>query len=163
MQDAVADIVVLLRNAFAGTDITTFYNGEPDDIPNFNLPCIVVTKKTDTTTLGATGFDVVKEQLTIKVVLNKADDLGDGVQQENLTERRIRDYIDKRAENGDYEVATIKGALRRNLHFGTTPKRRISNDVTVEIGTLLRPNDLITAEGHVGVTVTTNINVMNRS
>ncbi|MBV1778678.1 hypothetical protein KRR55_06070 [Paeniglutamicibacter sp. ABSL32-1] len=154
-QDNVQRVLNLMKSTF-GSEFTTYYDGEPEVIPLFNLPCIIVTQTSDTTAEAAMGQDDIEDTITVKVVLNKKDDWnGDKVDPLNMTERKIRDYIGKRDEKtGNYEPRTVKGALRKdlledveavaptmNVEYGINP-RAVGEDSETQYANL-------TAEGHV--------------
>ncbi|MFJ6416472.1 hypothetical protein [Paeniglutamicibacter sp. NPDC091659] len=155
-QDNVQRVLNLMKTTF-GSEFKTYYDGEPEVIPLFNLPCIIVTQTSDTTTEGAQGQDDVEDTITVKVVLNKKDDWnGDKVDPLNMTERKIRDYVGKRDKvTGNYEPQTVKGALRKelladdveavaptmNVEYGINP-RAVGEDTKTQYA-------IRTAEGHV--------------
>jgi len=158
-QDSVERIVELMESTFTfGGDgiYKTIYSGEPEQIPAFNLPAIIVTETSDTTEAGAFAQDDVTEQITIKVVYNSQDDYsngtqggdGKGVDPKNLTETKIRKAINARdPETGHYLSTSIKGALRSlQTPDGTT---EVGELIQVEIGIQPRANGLLTSEGHV--------------
>ena len=154
-QDSVQAVLNLMRSTF-GEEFTTYYDGEPEVIPLFNLPCIIVTQTSDATTEGAQAQDDIEDTITVKVVLNKKDDWdGDKVNPLNMTERKIRNYIGERdKKTGNYLERTVKGALRKDLLEGV---EAVAPTMNVEYGinaraigedTKTQYADL-TAEGHV--------------
>jgi hypothetical protein len=154
-EDNVVRVLNLMRTTF-GEEFKTYYDGEPEVIPLFNLPAIIVTLTTDDTTEGSMGQDDVEDHITVKVVLNKKDDWdGDKVNPLNMTERKIRDYIGRRdQETGNYDPHTVKGAIRKDLLAGV---EEVAATMTVEYG--INPRAIgsskdteyadLTAEGHV--------------
>lgn len=157
--DSVQRVLNLMKSTF-GEEFRTYYDGEPEVIPMFNLPCIIVTQTSDTTQEESMGQDKVEDSITVKVVLNKMDDWdGDKVNPLNMTERKIRDFIGKRDdEEGNFEPRTVKGALRSNLLEDVEAVAHLMN---VEYGINPRavgPNEktqyaTLTAEGHVTFTI----------
>lgn len=153
--DSVSLILDAMRDTF-GSTFATYYDGEPEAIPLFNLPALIVTQPGDDTTEGAIHQDDVSDRLTVKVVLNKQDDFGTDVDPLNLTERRLRDFIGKRdLTTGMYDTKTVKYAIRTTALANVTA---IGGDVTVEYGIMPRPAlgegyAVLTAEGHVSFTV----------
>jgi hypothetical protein len=151
-EDNVQRMIVLMKDTF-GESFKTYYDGDPEAIPLFNLPAIIVTQTSDETQEGAMSQDDVEDRLTIKVVLNKRDDwTGDRVDPLNMTERKIRDFIAARdPQTGRYADQTVKKALRHHALDGVTA---LANSMTVEYGINPRvaPSDGfadLTAEGHV--------------
>lgn len=151
-EETVVKVIDLLKKTF-GSEFKKYYNGEPEAIPLFDLPCIVVTQTTDDTTEAAQGEDDVTDQITVKVILNKKEDWdANRVSELNTTESRIRTYIAKRdPKSGDYGERTVKGALRKNLLDGViarAPQMNIEYGINPRIAPTSEYADL-TAEGHV--------------
>lgn len=156
--DSVQLVLDAMREAF-GHEFKTYYDGDPEAIPVFNLPALIVTQTNDETAEGAFGQDDVVDQLTIKLVLNKRDDFTTKLDPLNTTERRLRDYVGKKnSETGRYEERTVKYALRHAALEGVTA---IGNSITVEYGLTPRTGltdsntltDLLTAEAHINLAV----------
>lgn len=153
--DSVQLVLDAMRATF-GAEFTTYYDGDPEAIPVFNLPALIVTQTSDETTEGAMGQDDVTDQITIKLVLNKRDDFTTTLDPLNTTERRLRDYVGKKSrETGLYQERTVKHALRNNIALqGITA---IANSMNVEYGLTPRvgltksntQEELLTAEAHV--------------
>lgn len=150
-----------MKDTFADT-FKTYYDGDPEAIPLFNLPCIIVTQTTDETEEGAFAQDDVADTLTIKVVLDKREDWdGDKVNPNNMTERRIRNYIGARDPvTGLYDPRTVKSAVRSFLLDKVTavaPKMSINYGINLRE----RPNEGyagLTAEGHVTFDIQYSVN-----
>lgn len=156
-EDNVQRLIKLMKDTF-GSDFAAYYDGDPEAIPLFNLPALIVSQTRDVTSDGAYMQDDVSETIVIKVVLNKKDDFdNDAADPLNMTERKIRELVAKRdPKTGNYEDKTVKGALRR---FGTEGIVAVAPEVTVEYGIVPRVNDLLTAEGHVTFTITYAVDV----
>ncbi|WP_298585129.1 hypothetical protein [uncultured Kocuria sp.] len=156
-EDNVQRVIKLMKDAF-DTDFKEYYDGDPEDIPLFNLPAIIVTQTRDDTVEGAYAQDDVTEEIVIKVVLNKKDDFdNDKADPLNMTERKIREYVGRRdPETGEYGEKTVKGVLRR---FGTEGIVAVAPRVSVEYGIVPRMNNLLTSEGHVTFTITYTVDV----
>lgn len=150
-QDSVQLVLGLLKAAFEDGQFKEFYDGDPDMIPLFNLPAIIVTQTADTTTSDTTNEDDIVDQVVVKVIYNKADDFtGDDVNPLDMTERKIRQAMAARdAVTGHYLPNTVKGALQANVYGDS----RINKGMTIAYGTMPRPNDLYTAEGHLTINV----------
>ena len=154
-EDTVQRVLRLMRDTFGGA-FKTYYDGDPEAIPVFNLPAIIVTQTGDETSEDKQGEDKVLDAITIKVVLNKRDDFtGDKIDPLNLTERKIREFIGKRDPvTGRYDRQSVKGVIRKelfqdftavaptmNVEYGVNP--RVAGDGLADL----------TAEGHVSFTV----------
>lgn len=162
MKDSVQLVSELLKGSLTPTGegvkpfFVTFYDGDPDLIPTFNLPALIVTKTSDTSEPATNVQDSITETLVVKAVLNKADDWnGDKADPTNLTEKKLRDQMEARDENGRWLPNTIKGALRKGLDGN----RRIGERMSLEIGVTPRPNDLVTHEAHLTITIEYSVDV----
>lgn len=150
-EDNVQRILHLMRDTF-GSTFKTYYDGDPEAIPVFNLPCVIVTQTSDETTADSWQQDEVEERITVKIVLNKRDDFdGDKVKPLNMTERKIRNYVAERdLTTGLYLPRTVKGAIRTMATDGITA---IAGTMNVEYGINPRISGEgladLTAEGHV--------------
>lgn len=149
-KDSVRLVLDLMRETF-GSEFAEYYDGDPEAIPVSNLPALIVTQGSDTTTEGQQGEDDVADSITVKVVLNKRDDFdGERADPLNLTETRLRRYVALLDDQGQYDARSIKGALRSSLLDGV---EAIAPTIRVEYG--LNPrvpgNGLadLTAEAHV--------------
>lgn len=149
-EDSVRRVLKLMKDTFENGPFKEFYDGDPEEIPEFNLPCLVVSMVSDNTQAGSFGQDDVTETLVIKVIMNKKDDWSNETDPLNMTERKIRELVGLRdPATGNYEDRTVKGALRK---FGTQGITSIGLSVDTEYGITPRANDIITAEGHVTFT-----------
>lgn len=151
-QDSVEAVLELMRSTF-GADFKEYYDGDPEVIPTFNMPCLIVTQTRDETEEGEMGGDDVSDQIRIKVVYDKRDDFdGSRVNPVDLTEKKIRRIIAARDEQGKYSEKSIKGALRSALLEGV---EAVAPSMTIEYGINPREtlgssdNVPLTAEGHV--------------
>lgn len=158
-EDNVKRILKLMKDTF-GSSFATYYDGDPEAIPLFNLPAIIVTQSEDDTEEAAMGEDDIVDTITVKVVLNKMDDFdGNKVNPVNMTETKIREFISKRDQTtGRYDPKSVKGALRNHgldgvtavapslkVAYGLTP-RTVGTDEKTQYASL-------TAEGHVTLTI----------
>jgi len=158
-QDSVARVIKLLQNAF-GDNFKTYYDGDPEQIPLFNMPAIIVDQISDETTEAAYGQDDVTDQMVVKVVLNKRDDFAGEIDLVNMTAKRLRDIISKRDPvTHDYFPNTVKGVLRQHLTDDITA---LAPTMNVDYG--IRPRGggedfaTFTAEGHVTFSLTYSVN-----
>lgn len=149
-QAPIDKLIGFLRDEF-GSQFKAYYNGDPDVIPDFNLPCVSVVKNSDQTGNGPTGLQRVSEELVVKVILNKADDWTAATDEVDLTEKKIRDMVEARdPQTGNYLPATLKHAL---LNRFTVDGLELNQAMTFELGVLPRSEDLVTQEGHLTLTV----------
>lgn len=147
----VEKLLEFLRAEF-GSQFKAYYDGDPDLIPDFNLPCVSVTKNDDQTSNGPTGFQRVTEELVIKVIYDKAADWTANSDTVELTERKIRNVIEERdPETGRYKEATLKHAL---LNRFTYEGLELNQTMAFQLGTLPRSDELVTQEGHLTLNVT---------
>lgn len=153
-------VLRFLKDLYPNGPFNAMYDGDPDLIPVSSLPAICVVKNMDTTSVGPTGMDKITEVIVIKVVLNKRDDWG-GDSNVQLTEKRIRDLVEARdLTTGQYLPQSIKGAFRTKL---TMENVLIDQTMSFELGILPRPQDLITSEGHLTLTLTYQVPIGSRT
>lgn len=144
-RDSVQLTIDLLRTTF-GSDFKEYYDGDPDRIPAFNLPALVVDQPTGTSSKASVAEHDVLDTIRVKVVFNKKDDWADNVDPLNLTHYKIRKAIAGRDETtGRYLGKSILGALVSGLDGD----RRLGKGISMEYGRVKRPGDVVTAEGHV--------------
>lgn len=152
-------ILKLMKDTFPGV-FKEFYDGDPDQIPTFNLPCVVVDQTNDATERGTWGQDDVEETIIIKVIFNKADDYSDSVDPLDLTSRKIRQIVAARdPETGDYAKNTVKYAVRQ---FSTEGITAIATTMTVQYGLVPRLEGdigILTQEAHVQFPVRYSVDV----
>jgi hypothetical protein len=88
----------------------------------------------------------------VKVIHNKRDDWTAKIETTQLTEKKIRDVVEGRdPATGAYKPTTLKHAI---LNRFTMDGGEINQEMTFELGVLPRTEELITQEGHLGLTVT---------
>ncbi|MFD4554410.1 hypothetical protein ACFWP5_08780 [Streptomyces sp. NPDC058469] len=158
-EEPTARILRFFKDLYPDGPFKSFYDGDPDVIPEVNYPALIVEKQGDVTESGPTGTDEVTEEILVKVVLDKRDDWGAN-DNADLTQRRIRQLVEARDDTGAYLPQSIKGALRTQLSMEGAA---INNTMRFEIGSMPRQNDVISAEGHLTITVTYFVAVANRS
>lgn len=150
----VDQLIAFLKEAYAD-QFHAYYNGDPDLIPKFNLPCLSVVKLNDTNGNGATGLRHVTETLQIKIIYDKSDDMTAQDDHTDLTEKRIRDIVEARdPETGAYATNTLKHVL---INRFTAAGYAVNDTVIFELGSVARPNDLETEEGHLTLTIDYNV------
>lgn len=157
--DAIAKLFEMLRSQF-GSQFNGFYEGDPIDIPKANLPAIIIEKLTGSLSLtnAPTGHDRFIETISIRVIYNKADDLGSD-DQTDLTERKLRRFIEARNRStGQYLAGTLLHEIRTHL---TLSNVQFNADVEINYDINPRPN-MATSEGQVILTSTGLIQVDGR-
>jgi hypothetical protein len=154
-------ILDFLKDLFASGPFKAFYDDDPDDIPLVNLPALVVEMQSNNidTANSPTGTDYVTEEIIVKVIYDKRADYKRQPNQVS-TRRKIRKIVEERDSTGAYSLQSIKGALRKNLSLGEAV---LDNDMRFEIGVLPRPDGVITAEGHLTISVSYFVGVTGRS
>lgn len=158
--DAVVRILELCRTEFSG-EINAFYEGDPIDIPKASLPAIIVEEmSTNITLTGApTGHDHFVTTVSIRVLYNKADDLG-ASDDMDLTERKLRRFIGARDPlTGSYKEGTLLKLLRTHL---TLSNLQFNANVDINYDLNPRPNQVVTSEGQLTITAEGNIVVGTR-
>jgi hypothetical protein len=159
-ESATQRIIRLLKDLYPNGPFKAIYDGDPILIAESNLPAIAVEFQGNRNSSGPTGTDRVEaETIVIKVILNEKDDWG-ASEDQDLTQKRIREYVEGRDANGYYLPQSIKGALRTKLSLEGAA---LDADMQFELGSLPRPNDVITAEGHLTITVSYLVGIPNRS
>lgn len=144
-------LIEFLREEF-GSQFKAFYNGDPDVIPDFNLPCVSVVKNNDQIGNGPTGMQRVTEVLVVKVIMNKADDWTATTDEVDLTEKKIRDMVEAvDPETGNYLPTTLKNALLTRF---TVSRLALNQDMTFELDVPPRGEEMVTQEGHLTLSVT---------
>lgn len=150
VRQPVEQLLDFLR-AELGTAFKVYYDGDPEAIPEFNLPAISVVKYSDQNDDGPTGFRRVDEMLQIKVIYNRADDYSAMDDHTELTEKKIRDVVEAiDPETGTYRQGTLKHALMNKF---TMEGMTLSDSMLFELGSVARPGDMTTMEGHLTVTL----------
>jgi len=136
MNDPIEQIRLLAIETF-GSKFKKYYDGDPEVLPSFNLPCLIVTQTKDDTTEAEQSEDDVTDSIRIKVVYDKRDDFtGSRDEAIDLTEKKLRDVVRALDENGQYAKGTIKRMLRDALLDGVTA---VAPSMSVEFGINERP------------------------
>lgn len=135
MKDSVALVLKMIEDTYGPASperkFHTYYNGDPEVIPAFNLPCVIVVQTRDDTTEGEQGEDDVSDEIRIKLVFDKREDYTGTINPLNLTEKRLRDLVGRRNDKNEYKVGTIKRMLRDALLADVTA---IAPKMSVEYG-----------------------------
>lgn len=156
---AVESVIALIAQYFYPSVFHTIFEGDPIEIGESLLPCVVVEKVAGDVTVAGTGMDRITEQIRIKIVLNKKDDFG-ASNTEDLTERKLRQYIEGRdATTGYFLAESLMGILRKNY---TLLNLATKQDISIAYDLDLRPNEIITSEGHVTLIISEVVIVPER-
>lgn len=150
-QQPIDALLGFLKQQYLNAPFKEFYNGDPDVIPDFNLPALSVSKNNDRMEKGPTGFQSVYEELVIRVIYNKKEDWTADLATTRLTEQKIRDIVEARdPDTGAYLENTLKHAL---MHRFEMEGIAIDNNLSFELGIVPRPDDAFTQEGHLTISV----------
>jgi len=148
-KDGVAKVLDLMKDTF-GDYFKAYFNGQPPNLPEFLLPCLMVVEGAGEITSGATGTDRIVETVTIIIALNKKDDIG-ATQDTDLTDFKIRKLVKGQdPTTQEYHRRSVMYALRTYITMDNTV---LENRVETEFGENVRVNgegnDLATMEGFV--------------
>jgi hypothetical protein len=148
-KDGVARILELLKDTF-GDSFKAYYNGQPEEIPESLLPCIMVSETTGKVSSGATGTDNILETVQIIVALNKKDDIGAPPEQD-LTEFKLRKFVKGQdPTTGEYLPETVMYALRKHI---TMNDAVLSTSIDTDFDVNVRGEDTVTQEAYVTVLI----------
>lgn len=157
-KDVVARITDLIKATYLGK-VNAVYEGDPIVIPDVALPAVIVEKLEGSSTLDATGTDIISEHISVRLVMNKRDDLG-ASDEVNLTERKLRLWIEGRdPATGYYLPDTLMYLLRTNITLGNEV---LDSDIDVRYDVNPRPEDMFTSEGQITLITRTRVIVPNR-
>jgi hypothetical protein len=152
-KDGVARILELLKDTF-GDQFKSYFNGQPEDIADAQLPCIMVSETTGAVESDATGVDLITETVVIILALNRKDDIG-ADESTDLTEFKLRklvkgQYPDGHASQGHYLPETVMYAIRKNI---TMENSVLQSNITTDFDIIQRGEDTYTQEAYVTVTL----------
>lgn len=152
-------LLTLFKNSFDKDKYRWFREGDPISIPQSRLPALIVTESDTNYNVGPTGHDEIVHSVRIKVILNKKDEMGNPEVTSTL-ESKLDEYVQARDDTtGDFLPDTIMAVLRRQL---TIDGLAINNTATVKKGVVPRPDDMITAECWVDISITEYQAIANR-
>ena len=159
-EDSIAHILEILKLNF-GTDIKSYYEGDPLIIGESNLPAITVTKATGSVGLGPTQYDEMTENIVVTIIMNKRDDYGasDNV---DLTERKLRKMMEGiDPTTGLYLEQTVMGCLRTNI---TLQQTSLEHSEQIKYGIVQRSakEDFWTSEAKLQITLRKYIQIPGR-
>lgn len=164
-QDPIMKLLTMLKTSLGG-DYKAYYEGDPIEIGQSSLPCIIVMKQHGNAELGPTGFDRMNGSYLIKVVMDKRDDFG-ASPTTDLTDRKLRQALEGRdTATGLYLSEAIIGLIRKNYTttndtFSLNPT--IQQNVKWQYWVVPRPNDIVTNEAHITIDTTELLQIPNRA
>lgn len=160
-KDGTELVLEALRTQY-GEFFHAYFEGDPGDIPQSLLPCLVVWKKSGTSNPGPTGTQDITEEIVIQAIMSKKDDFGAAVAYPttDMTNRKLRMLAEGRDEStAAYLDNTICGVLSKNITLG-------DNVLQMTIGTdyvlARRGNNMLTSEVHVTVNLRERIIIPGR-
>lgn len=157
-KDAVDRIRQFLKDTFAD-QFKAYFDGDPVDIPASLMPCMVVENLNSQHRSGPTGTDEMTETVLVKIVMNKQDDFG-ASPDADMTKKKLRRLVSGRdATTGQYLLNSLMGSLRTNITLGNAMLVN-NNDVQYDVD--IRPNDIVTSEAYITVTLRELVVVPNR-
>lgn len=127
---------------------TTFFYGDPLDIPSSLMPCVAIERQHSKISTGPTGMDKVTTTIIIHLMYNKKEDFGKTTD-EVLGARRLEEYAEARNEStGQFDDLSVMGILRKNFTMGNVT---LDQDVDINYGVVPRPGNELTAECQITV------------
>lgn len=143
-----------------GAPFKVFYYGDPVLIPESLMPCIVVDTMTTISEFGPTQFDDLTNDVMVKVIFNKKTDFNAG-SEDFLTKQKVEYFMEGRDKTtGLYLPNTVQGVLRKNITVEDNASQ-LTNKINYDV--IVRPEDTITQEAHLTLTISSIIEVPNRS
>lgn len=149
-----------LKDALGAGTFREYYIGDPLQIPQSSLPCVIIEKESETVEADATGLDKVETTILVKLVVNKKDDFG-RVSKDVLWRERLESMAAARDKTTkQFKDESVLGVLRKQFTLGN---RVLNHNETVEYGLTPRPQDVITEEAHIRITFTELVEVPSRT
>ena len=148
-QDGVSRILDLVKDTF-GEYFKAYFNGQPEEVAQSMLPCVMVSETTGRVESDATGYDRITETVQIILALNKKDDIG-ASPDVDLTEFKLRKLVKGQdPATGEYLEETVMYALRKHISMNNAVLlTQIETDFDVNI----RGEETVTQEAYVTVTI----------
>lgn len=148
-KDGVERVLDLMRSKFGGY-FKAYYNGQPEDIPESMLPCVMVTESDGEIDTGATGTDTIVENIIIILVANRKDDIG-ADPETDLTELKLRRLVKGQdPQTGQYLTNTVMHALRTNLSLDNVV---IGSSIRTDFAFNSRGEEVDTQEAYIQLTI----------
>lgn len=147
-KDGVARVLELIKDALG--DSYTYFNGQPEELQESYLPCVMVSETVGAVESHATGTDLIRENILIIIALNKKDDIGAGPDVD-LTEFKLRKLVKgQHPTTGEYLPETVMYAIRKHI---TMNDAVLSSSIETDFDVNVRGEDTVTQEGYVTVTM----------
>ena len=153
----IADKIIKYLKEHGDDRIKTYYFGDPLIIPVSNLPALIVSKKSSEINQGATGLDEADKIYTIKLVMNKKDELGKNPD-EVAAQRTLADIVEGVDSGGNYNSTSLIGILRKYFTLGDTIE---DQSISIEYF-LSERGELITEEVDLNINIKDFISVPER-
>lgn len=152
-KDGVARVLELMKDTF-GDYFKAYFNGQPENIPESMLPCLMVSETTGRIESGATGTDNIIETIVIILVENKKDDAGSDPEKD-LTELRLRrlvkgQYPEGSAKVGQYIEKSVMYAIRTYISMSDAV---LNSEIETDFDVNIRGENTITQEAYVAITL----------
>lgn len=160
-RDSTELIKELLQSTY-GKDFHAYIEGDPLDIPESLLPCIVISLQHSTSNPGPTGTQEINQDILIQVILDKKQDFGAAKSYPlvDMTNRRLRLLVEGRDPvNAQYQAKTICGILAKNITVGAGV---LQLKMQTSYPLAERANGMLTQEAHVMVSLRERIIVPQR-
>lgn len=144
-QDSITRLLALLRAQFG--DDYTYYEATPATPPAASeYPVMMVQKMSGTAAVGPTSTDEVTEEITLTIMLNKADDIG-SANEKTTTLRHLQNIIEGQDPVTKYYRAdTVLSVMRT---FLTMEEWLINSSVNIGYGQIVNRNAPTVAVGNV--------------
>ena len=152
-------IANLFKDAF-GDEFKLYRVGDPIVPGQSELPAIFVTETLVEFQQDATGYDKIVHHLLTQIVYNKKDEMGRPVEGNTLDTIIDNIIYGRDDQTNEYLPKSIMGVLRKNYTLGGLSIDTISD---AKKGVVPRPEEMLTVEGHIEITVSELQPVNNRS
>lgn len=138
----------------------SFYYGDPLKMAISSLPAVVVQLTKTQVVAGPTGMDAIQETIEIILMYNKRNDFGKN-DKEATSARRLEEF----AQGNDpttslYSANSVLGIIRQQI---TLEDYIVSQDVSIEYNTGIRPEDTLTGEARITMVVKRLVQVNGRT
>lgn len=128
----------------------SYFYGDPIAVNDNMLPALIIDETNVQYIAGPTTMDNVQHDVLIQVVLNKKDELGKPKTEAPMS-RKLAEIIHGRdPQTSRLLPKTILNVLRSSI---TLDGVSVHQEVNVDFGVVGRPGGVVTAEGHVKVTI----------
>lgn len=154
----IADKIINLLKASNDKRIKMYYYGDPLVLAVSNLPAVVVENRSSRISQTATGVDEADNTYSIKLIMNKKDEIGKNPE-EMVLQRTMADILMGVDSNNQYKANTIVGILRNNFTLSNTVN---DQDMSIEFA-LTERGDLITQEVEIIINIKDLVYVPSRT